>query len=372
LKIPFKTRPGNNNQKKPHNFSILEINYPVSASLAFPLQKYGSKPDKYPIFYKDIKEGIQMKEKAEKGDKTKKKSVQGFRVIEEECIWMKAGVVNFRMCDNAYDCYKCPFDRGMRKAMGLELPADEKEEQPAWVEHLRKNYHGASRPCRHALTGRVEAPKICTMKYECYHCPYDQMLDDVDLSRLTSPPKYQVASGIRLAEGYYYHMGHSWARFEHGGRIRIGFDDFLAKVFGAPEDLSLPPLGATLKQDEMGWTFGRNGKKAAVLSPVTGKVLAVNQRTQEHPEITQHDPYQEGWLFILEPELPKRNLKRLYYGEEGFQWMEQETQELMSLMGPEYEKLAATGGGVVNDVFAHFPDLGWDRLVKTFLRTEEV
>ncbi|MGD8948141.1 MAG: hypothetical protein PVI62_15860, partial [Desulfobacterales bacterium] len=48
---------------------------------------------------------------------TDKKSVVGFQVIENECIWMKAGVVNFRLCDNAYDCNSCPFDKGMRKAL---------------------------------------------------------------------------------------------------------------------------------------------------------------------------------------------------------------------------------------------------------------
>jgi len=313
-----------------------------------------------------------MKENADKQEKTKKKRVVGFQVLEDECIWMKAGVVNFRLCDNAYDCYNCPFDRGMRKAMSLESPSDMKEERPAWVQYLKKRYHGASRPCRHALTGHIDAPKICTMNYECYHCPYDQMLDEIDLSLLSDAPVYESVSGYRMAKGYYYHMGHSWARFEHGGRVRVGFDDFMGKLFGAMQELNLPPLGATLKQDQVGWTFGRNDHKAGVLSPVTGTVLAVNHKTREHPEITNHDPYREGWLFILEPELPKRNLKRLFFEDEGFRWMEQESQKLMTLLGPEYEQLAATGGEAVNDLFGHFPDLGWDRLVKTFLRTEKV
>jgi len=302
----------------------------------------------------------------------KKKRIQGFQVIEDECIWMKAGVVNFRVCDNAYDCYNCPFDLGMRKTMGMESPNKAEKPQPTWVAYLKKTYHGASRPCRHALTGRVEAPKICTMNYECYHCPYDQMLDEMDFAQLTEAPGYQLASGYRMAQGYYYHMGHSWARFEHGGRVRVGFDDFLVKVFGTPQGLTLPPLGATLKQDMIGLTFDRNGQKAGVLSPVTGTVLAVNHKSREHPEITHHDPYQEGWLFMLEPELPKKNLKRLYFGEEGFKWMEQETKGLMGLMGPEYEALAATGGEAINDLFGNFPDLGWNRLVQTFLHTEKI
>ena len=312
-----------------------------------------------------------MKENTEKDERGKKKRVIGFQVLEDECIWMKAGVVNFRLCDNAYDCYNCPFDLGMRKAMNLGSPRETKRETPGWVQYLQERYHGASRPCRHALTGRVNVPKICTINYECYHCPYDQMLDEMDLTPPIDAPRYKTVSGYRMADGYYYHMGHSWARFEHGGRVTVGFDDFLVKLFGAVQGLKLPPLGASLKQHEVGWTFSRDDHSAAVLSPVTGTVLAANHRTLEHPEITNGDPYQSGWLFILEAKFPKRDLKGLYFGDEGFQWMEQETQKLISLMGPEYEQLVSTGGEAINDLIGNYPDLGWDRLVRTFLRTEE-
>ena len=56
-----------------------------------------------------------------------------------------------------------------------------------WVFPRRENgplsgiESGFSRLCHHVLSGRVEAPKICTRQYECYHCGFDQMLDDMDL-----------------------------------------------------------------------------------------------------------------------------------------------------------------------------------------------
>ncbi len=313
-----------------------------------------------------------MKQKGQNPENPKKNRVIGFKVLEEECIWMKARVVNFRTCDNAYDCYNCPFDKAMRKAMGLEPSRQREGGEPEWVGRLKRDYHGAVRPCRHALTGRISAPKICTMNYECYHCPYDQMLDDLDIGGLIEAPSYKLVSGYRMAQGFYYHMGHTWARFEHGGRARVGLDDFLVKLFGAARALDLPPLGAGLKQNQVGWTFGRNGHKAAVLAPVTGKVLAVNHKAKEHPEITHHNPYQEGWLFILEPEFPKRNLKGLYFEKESFTWMEHEAQALMGLMGADYQQLAATGGEAIDDVFGRFPDLGWEDLAKTFLKTGKV
>lgn len=309
-----------------------------------------------------------LSRKKEEGAKAR---VQGFNVVEEECIWMKAGVVGFRLCDNAYDCHNCPFDRGMKKAMNASPEADAVRDQPEWVDHMRSSYDGASRACRHALTGRVQAPKICAMNYECFHCSYDQMLDELDLTLQTRAPHYQLASGYRLADGYYYHLGHSWARFEHGGRVRIGFDDFLVKVFGEPQRIELPFLGATLVQNQVGWSFCRDDHQAAVLSPVSGDVLAVNHKALDHPEISHVDPYQEGWLLMVEPRMPKRDLKGLYFGREGIRWMEEETKQLMGVLGPEYEQLAATGGEPVDDFYGRFPEVGWDRLARTFLRTEK-
>ena len=296
---------------------------------------------------------------------TDKKSVVGFQVIENECIWMKAGVVNFKLCDNAYDCNSCPFDKGMRKA----LSSREKEnvKKVSWRQNLRDHRRDEPLPCRHALTGRTVPSKICPYNYECYHCPYDQWLDDYDQLEYQPAFRHRSASGYRLADGYYYHPGHTWARFEHGGRIRVGFDDFFVRLFGFIDKLELPALGASLKQDQLGWKFGRNDKQGRVPSPASGTVLTVNYRTQEHPDIAHKDPYNEGWLFILEPAMPKKNLKRLYFGSDSLNWMERESKRLLALLGSEYEQLAATGGEPIDDVYGRIPDLGWDLLVEMFL-----
>ena len=300
-----------------------------------------------------------------------KNRVAGFKVVEDECIWMKAGVVNLRLCDNAYDCQNCPFDMGMRKAMGLKAAPEGRQDSPAWVEHLKKQYHGSERPCRHALMGRIDAPKICTMNYECYHCAFDQMMDEYDMDEFSETPGYLNVSGYHVADGYYCHAGHGWARFEHGGRVRVGLDDFSCRLFGTPDAVELPPPGAGIKQNEVAWSISREGHRAAVLSPVTGRVLARNHRVIEHPGIASEDPYKQGWLLIVEPDRPRQNLKGLFFGEENVKWLEQEISALMGLLGPEYQKLAATGAEPVKDIFGNFPEIGWDSLAKTFLRTEK-
>ena len=298
------------------------------------------------------------------------RQIKGFQVRENECIWMKAGVINYRICDHAYDCYHCPFDTGMRKAMGIDNAEDSGKIAPRWVEFLKKNYHGSERPCRHALTGRIETPKICPHNYECYHCAYDQMLDEMDLVREPETPAYRRVAGYRMATGYYYHLGHNWLRFEHGGRVRVGLDEFASCLFGPADRIDLPQLGDKLQQHEVGWAFGRQGHRAAVLSPVSGTVLALNHNVRSHPDGIPLDPYHQGWLMMLEPTAPKRNLKGLYFGEESDRWMEMEVQALLQMFGSEYEKLAATGGEPVADLFGTLPGIDWDLLTHTFLRTE--
>ena len=71
----------------------------------------------------------------------------------------------------------------------------------------------------------------------------------------------------------------------------------------------------------------------------------------------------------MEPDVPKRNLKRLFFGKESVQWMDQESRKLLGLMGPSYASLAATGGTVVRDIFGTFDQLQWDTLVSQFLHT---
>ena len=183
-------------------------------------------------------------------------------------------------------------------------------------------------------------------------------------------PTYTNVSGFRVADDYYHHIGHSWVQLLHGGWVRVGVDDFTSKVFGQANTINLPSAGDFLMQGEIGWTMNRNGHKAPMQSPVSGFVFAVNNRIKGHPEIIHKDPYGEGWLFLLNPVSLEMNKKALYSGKECFQWVESENRHLLSLLGSQYEQLAATGGEPIDDIFGHFPELDWNRLVKTFLRTE--
>jgi hypothetical protein len=52
--------------------------------------------------------------------RSKKTSPGVFASDERECLWMKAKVVNFKLCDQDYDCAKCLFDKAMKVAWKQE------------------------------------------------------------------------------------------------------------------------------------------------------------------------------------------------------------------------------------------------------------
>jgi glycine cleavage system H lipoate-binding protein len=298
-----------------------------------------------------------------------KKNVPGFKFLEDRCIWMKAGIINFRNCDYDNDCYNCPFDHAMRSAMGEKALPVKKERQTNWALRMEERYQIAEKPCIHFKSGRLESPEECTGNYECYQCDIHRMLYPKNQAETIEKPKYTNVSGFQVADNYYHHLGHSWANIEQDGWVRIGIDDFTSKILGPSDRIDLPPVGAFLKQGAIGWVINRNGLKAPMQAPVSGTVFAVNDKVKKHPEIAQDDPYKEGWLFLLDPANLKLDLKGLYYGKECFQWMEKENQNLLELLGPEYQRLAATGGGLINDIYGHIPEMDWERLMRIFLHT---
>jgi hypothetical protein len=72
------------------------------------------------------------------------------------------------------------------------------------------------------------------------------------------------------------------------------------------------------------------GKKANVLSPLTGTVSAVNRDVEETPKLAWRDPYRRGWLLMIEPGHPEE-ISHLYSGESARAWFTEEAGKVATL-----------------------------------------
>jgi glycine cleavage system H lipoate-binding protein len=312
--------------------------------------------------YSESRRRVMKTKSVEKGS-----GLQVISMTENQCIWMKAGVVNFKSCDNAYDCTSCPFDKAMSRKSAKKPTA-----LVSWRDVKRNDWH-TQKECRHMLTGRVVF-KLCSHNYECSNCAYDQLLYDYDkdLAVQHSAIPVNKVAGFMVADGYYYHKGHSWARIEHGGFVRLGVDDFAWRLLGGPTDLSLPKICSQLKQGEKGWAIQREEMSAAVLSPMNGVVMATNQDALRHPQLSRKDPYGDGWLVVIDPLGGlRRKTRGLLFERTAVSWLTAEARKLeekvMSVYGV---SLAATGGEIVDDIYGNLRQhLKWEDLVHEFLLT---
>lgn len=302
------------------------------------------------------------------GEKKRKKSGRPnvFGLSNEQCVWAKAGVVKAMKCINAFDCLGCAFDQKVQA--DFEAKDTRAGKAQGAYRNPRMSLLESQGKCRHMLSGRVDY-KMCAHNYNCVKCPYDQMIEDGAMMPTLTSPQCDHASGFSVARDHYYHIGHTWARVEYGGRVRVGIDDFAMRLLGPQDKIKLPRLGTAVEQNRPQATLVRGTNEAETKSPLDGTVIAVNPKIVGNAERANASPYAEGWLMVIEPKNLRKSLKNLLYGVESLAWTDDEAGRLTTLLDEEGGfRMAATGGEAVNDIYGAVPEIGWDRLVDTFLQ----
>jgi hypothetical protein len=166
-----------------------------------------------------------------------------FSMSNDQCVWSRAGVIKETKCINAFDCLGCTLDK--------QVIANYEKKRRMTGEQMIHSPRSAlmmkQGKCRHMLSGRISY-SLCSYGYNCVKCPYDQMLEDTGYLPNLKTPQCDNTSGFDVARDYYYFYGHTWARVEYGGRVRVGMDDFALRLFGRQDEIELPKLGADVEQ----------------------------------------------------------------------------------------------------------------------------
>lgn len=292
-----------------------------------------------------------------------------FDMSSDICVWSKAGVIKPTRCINAFDCLSCPLHRRLKKDVASGRLTDGRAPVDWWVFPDRFRPEAEEMKCRHMLSGRVSY-KYCINNYQCDTCPYNQMIEDETLADIEEHSVQKIISGFSLAENYYYHPGHTWARVEYGGFVRMGLDDFSARLFGPFDRIVLPGMGTAIGQGETCCEMIRGSLQAECLCPIEGVVVAVNPGVLATDAFPDWSPFDAGWLMVMEPVHLTNRLRKLHFGEESSIWLEKEASALAAMIAEETGyALAATGGRAVCDIYGHLPELDWNELKHKFLGT---
>ncbi|XP_071735491.1 glycine cleavage system H protein 2, mitochondrial-like [Rutidosis leptorrhynchoides] len=96
-----------------------------------------------------------------------------------------------------------------------------------------------------------------------------------------------------------YADSHEWAKVE-GNSATVGITDHAQDHLGDVVYVELPEVGTTVTQ---GTSFGAvESVKATsdINSPVSGKVVEVNEQLSSSPGLVNGSPYEDGWIMKVE------------------------------------------------------------------------
>jgi glycine cleavage system H protein len=107
-----------------------------------------------------------------------------------------------------------------------------------------------------------------------------------------------VAASESYPDELRYHAQHDWARIEDG-EATLGITWFAQDALGELVHFEAPEEGSTVTQDESYGEVESVKAVSDVIAPLSGEVVAVNQKVVAEPETVNEDPYGEGWLLRI-------------------------------------------------------------------------
>ena len=99
--------------------------------------------------------------------------------------------------------------------------------------------------------------------------------------------------------GFYFNENDVWA-YVNGNRARIGITDYVQKSLSDILFFTPPTIGSVIEQFEEAGSVESGKAVFEVVSPVSGRIIAVNEALDDKPELMNENPYEQGWIAEIE------------------------------------------------------------------------
>jgi len=97
-----------------------------------------------------------------------------------------------------------------------------------------------------------------------------------------------------------YNAEHPWLRLEGDTRGRAGITHYAQEQLKEVVYVELPEVGTEVIHMEPFGVIESAKATNDLFSPVTGKVVEVNQSLESEPSLVNQEPYGKGWMIVIE------------------------------------------------------------------------
>ena len=99
-----------------------------------------------------------------------------------------------------------------------------------------------------------------------------------------------------------YTEEHEWLKVQEDGQAKIGITDYAQDSLSDVVFVELPEVGDQFTKGDV-MAVAESVKAASdIYAPISGKIVSINEKLEESPELVNESPYEFGWMVLIEPE----------------------------------------------------------------------
>src|SRR3989338_5803659 len=104
---------------------------------------------------------------------------------------------------------------------------------------------------------------------------------------------------MELEEDYLYTKEHEWVSID-GKIATVGISDYAQEALGDITYIEIPSEDDEVEQFEQLASVESVKAATDIFSPMSGKVIEVNEALEEKPGLINKSPYDKGWIAKIE------------------------------------------------------------------------
>ncbi len=136
-------------------------------------------------------------------------------------------------------------------------------------------------------------------------------------------PAVRNAIPMRIPSGIFFTPSHTWLSLFPSGKVQLGIDDFLARMFSRPTITLLKNDRDHVTKGEPILRVSEGDKNVVVRSPIDGVVDSSNASLVQSPSLLSEALFSEGWAYTITPARTD-DLRAFYLGSDTRVWLKSE------------------------------------------------
>lgn len=106
---------------------------------------------------------------------------------------------------------------------------------------------------------------------------------------------------MNIPQKFLYTKTHEWVKIEDN-KATIGITDYAQSALGDIVFVELPEIGKKIEQFKELGIVESVKSASSIYTPMSGKIIEVNQQIINIPELINKSPYDQAWFVIIEIE----------------------------------------------------------------------